>query len=309
MPPMEKAKKIWFNGEHVDWDDAKIHVLSHVVHYGSSVFEGMRCYETSNGPACFRLTDHVNRIYDSAKIYRMPIPHEKETLTSAICETIRINELASCYVRPIAFRGYGSLGVDPTPCPVDVVVAVWKWGAYLGAEALEKGASVRTASWNRLAPNTMPSLAKVGANYMNSQLIKLEAMADGYSEGIALDSSGYVSEASGENIFMIKNGAIYTPSSGSSILPGITRHSVITLARDLGFTVTQRAIPRESLYIADEVFFTGSAAEITPIAEIDHIPIGNGTRGPVTKQLQDAFFGITDGTAKDKHKWLTFVGG
>ena len=307
MPPMPKAEKIWFNGEFVDWDDAKIHVLSHVVHYGSSVFEGMRCYNTQKGPACFRLAGHVHRIYDSAKIYRMPIPYTKEDLTEAILETIRVNNMQSCYVRPIAFRGYGSLGVDPTTCPVDVVVAVWEWGAYLGSDALEKGASVRTASWNRVAPNTMPSLAKVGANYMNSQLIKMEAMADGYSEGIALDTQGYVSEASGENIFIVKNGSIYTPSSGSSILPGITRHSVITLARDLGYTVTQRPIPRESLYIADEVFFTGSAAEVTPVAEIDHIAVGEGSRGPVTKELQDVYFGITSGERDDKHGWLTYV--
>lgn len=307
MPPMPKADKIWFNGELVNWDDARIHVLSHVVHYGSSVFEGMRCYETKKGAACFRLENHVNRIFDSAKIYRMPIPYSKEEIANAILETIRANNLKSCYIRPIAFRGYGSLGVDPTTCPVDVVIAVWEWGAYLGAEALQKGASVRISSWNRLAPNTMPSLAKAGANYMNSQLIKLEAMADGYAEGIALDSQGYVSEASGENIFMVKNGAIYTPSSGSSILPGITRHSVITLARDLGYTVTQRPIPRESLYIADEVFFTGSAAEVTPIAEIDHIPVGEGSRGPVTKELQDAYFGITTGEREDKHGWLTYV--
>tara|TARA_A100001037_G_scaffold269226_1_gene263245 strand:- start:587 stop:1501 length:915 start_codon:yes stop_codon:yes gene_type:complete len=304
---MPKADKIWFNGELVDWDDAQIHVLSHVVHYGSSVFEGVRCYNTTKGPACFRLDNHVLRIFDSAKIYRMPIPYTSEEITDAILETIRANKLESCYVRPIAFRGYGSLGVDPNTCPVDVVVAVWEWGAYLGADALEKGADVRTASWNRLAPNTMPSLAKVGANYMNSQLIKMEAMADGYSEGIALDSQGYVSEASGENIFMVKNGSIYTPSSGSSILPGITRHSVITLARDLGYTVTQRPIPRESLYIADEVFFTGSAAEVTPIASIDHIPIGEGSRGPITKELQDAYFGITTGEREDKHGWLAYV--
>ena len=304
---MPKADKIWFNGNLVDWDDAHIHVLSHVVHYGSSVFEGMRCYKTSKGTSCFRLDTHVHRIYDSAKIYRMEIPFTKEELTEAILETIRANSLESCYVRPIAFRGYGSLGVDPTPCPVDVVVAVWEWGAYLGADALEKGASVRTASWSRLAPNTMPALAKVGANYMNSQLIKQEAMADGYAEGIALDSQGYVSEASGENIFMVKNGSIYTPSSGSSILPGITRHSVITLARDLGYTVTQRPIPRESLYSADEVFFTGSAAEVTPIASIDHIEVGEGSRGPITKELQDAYFGVTTGEREDKYGWLTYV--
>ena len=307
MPPMPKAEKIWFNGELVDWDDANIHVLSHVVHYGTSVFEGMRCYDTKQGAACFRLADHVNRIFDSAKIYRMPIPYTKERFSDAILETIRANRFKACYVRPIIFRGYGSLGVDPTPCSVDVVVAVWEWGAYLGEEALEKGASVRFASWNRLAPNTMPALAKVGANYMNSQLIRMEAQADGYDEGIALDTQGYVSEASGENIFMVKNGAIYTPSTGSSILPGITRHSAITLAREMGYSVTQRPIPREALYIADEVFFTGSAAEITPIAQIDRIEIGCGTRGPITKALQDAFFAITTGEAEDRHGWLTYV--
>ena len=294
MPPMPKADKIWFNGKFVDWDDARIHVLSHVVHYGSSVFEGVRCYNTRRGPACFRLADHVNRLYDSAKIYRMPIPYEREELSQAIPESIRTNGLKACYV-------------DPSSCPVEVVIAVWEWGAYLGEDALEKGAMVRFSSWNRLAPNTMPSLAKVGANYMNSQLIKLEALADGYVEGIALDAQGHVSEASGENIFMVKNGAIYTPSTGSSILPGITRHTVITLARDLGYAVTQRAIPRESLYIADEVFFTGTAAEVTPIAQIDHIPIGEGTRGPITKALQDAVFGVVSGETDDRHGWLTFV--
>lgn len=304
---MPKAEKIWFNGEMVDWDDANIHVLSHVVHYGSSVFEGMRCYKTNKGAACFRLADHVNRIFDSAKIYRMPLPYTKEVLTDAILDTIRANDLEACYVRPIAFRGYGSLGVDPQDCPVDVVVAVWKWGAYLGEDALEKGASVRFSSWNRLAPNTMPALAKAGSNYMNSQLIKMEALADGYAEGIALDSQGYISEASGENIFMVKNGVIYTPSTGSSILPGITRHSVITLARERGYTITQRPIPRESVYIADEVFFTGSAAEVTPIAFIDKLPIGCGSRGPITKQLQDAYFGITTGELEDRHNWLTHV--
>ncbi len=305
--PIPKSDKIWINGTFVDWDDARIHVLSHVVHYGSSVFEGMRCYETPEGPACFRLTDHVNRLFDSAKIYRMPIPCSKEEVADAITETIRVNKMRSCYVRPVVYRGYGEIGVDPTDCPVDVVVAVWEWGKYLGPEALEKGVSVRFASWNRLAPNTMPSLAKVGANYMNSQLIKMEALADGYAEGIALDAQGYVSEGSGENIFMVRNGSIYTPSTGSSILPGITRHAVITLARDLGYTVTQRPIPRESLYIADEVFFTGSAAEITPIAQIDHIEIGDGGRGPMTRALQEAFFDITAGKAEDRHGWLTVI--
>ena len=308
--PTPKSDKIWFNGNFVGWDDAKIHVLSHVVHYGSSVFEGMRCYHTERGPACFRLQDHVNRIYDSAKIYRMEIPYTQNELEAAILETIRINNLQSCYVRPVVFRGYGGVGelaVNPMPCPIDVVIAVWEWGKYLGPEALEKGVSVRFASWNRLAPNTMPSLAKVAANYMNAQLIKMEAMADGYAEGIALDTQGYVSEGSGENIFMAKNGQIYTPSTESSILPGITRHSVITLARELGYSVTTRPIPRESLYIADEVFFTGSAAEITPITAIDHIKIGCGSRGEITKKLQDAFFAVVEGRAEDKRGWLTYV--
>jgi len=304
---MQKAEKIWFNGDLVDWDDAKIHVLSHVVHYGSSVFEGMRCYETKQGPACFRLRDHVNRLFDSAKIYRMEIPFTRKEVAEAILGTIRANGMKSCYVRPIVFRGYGELGVNPAPCPVDVVVAVWEWGKYLGQEALEKGVSVRVASWNRPAPNTMPSLAKVGANYMNSQLIKMEALADGYAEGVALDAQGYISEGSGENLFLVKNGNVYTPDTGSSILPGITRHSVIVLTRELGYSMTQRPIPRESLYIADEVFFTGSAAEITPISEIDHIKIADGGRGRVTKALQDAFFAITSGELEDRHGWLAYV--
>ena len=305
--PMPQSDKIWFNGKFVNWDDAKIHVLSHVVHYGSSVFEGLRCYHTAQGPACFRLRDHVNRLYDSTKIYRMEIPFSQVELEDAILETIRVNNLQACYIRPVVFRGFGELAVNPMPCPVEVVIAVWEWGKYLGPEALKKGVSVRFASWNRLAPNTMPSLAKVGANYMNAQLIKMEAIADGYAEGIALDTQGYVSEGSGENIFMVKNGQIYTPSTGSSILPGITRHSALTLARAMGYSVTTRPIPRESLYIADEVFFTGSAAEITPITAIDQIEIGNGSRGKITQQLQEAFFAIVEGRTEDKYEWLTYV--
>lgn len=305
--PIPQSDKIWFNGNFVNWEDAKIHVLSHVIHYGSSVFEGIRCYQTARGPACFRLGDHVNRLCDSAKIYRLDIPYTHAQLEDAILETIRVNRLQACYVRPVAFRGFGELAVNPMPCPVEVVIAVWEWGKYLGPEALEKGVSVRFASWNRFAPNTMPSLAKVAANYMNAQLIKMEAMADGYAEGIALDTQGYVSEGSGENIFMVKNGRIYTPSTESSILPGITRHTVITLARALGYSVTTRPIPRESLYIADEVFFTGSAAEITPITAIDHIPVGSGTRGEITHQLQEAFFEVVEGRTEDKYAWLTYV--
>lgn len=305
--PIPKSEKIWFNGELIDWDDASIHVLSHVVHYGSSVFEGLRCYDTKRGPACFRLGDHIRRLFDSAKIYRMPIGYSSEEIADACLRTVRVNGLRACYVRPIAFRGYGELGVDPTSCPVDVVIAVWEWGAYLGAEALEKGVSVRFSSWTRLAPNTMPALAKAGANYMNFQLIKMEAKSDGYIEGIALDTQGYVSEGGGENIFMVRNGKIYTPDTGSSILPGITRHSVIVLARELGYEVVQRPIPRESLYIADEVFFTGSAAEVSPISKIDQIEIADGRRGPITEALQEAFFAITTGEVEDRHGWLTPV--
>lgn len=304
---LPKSDKIWFDGAFVDWDDAKIHILSHVIHYGSSVFEGLRCYDTKKGPACFRLDAHIDRLFSSAKIYRMEIPYTREELCEVVLETIRVNHLRGCYVRPIVFRGYGSIGVDPTACPINVVVAVWEWGEYLGDEALEKGITVRTSSWNRLAPNTMPSLAKAGGNYLSSQLIKLEALADGYAEGIGLDVFGYVSEGSGENIFMIKNEALFTPTSAASILPGITRHSVIVLARELGHKIRQQAIPREALYVADEVFFTGSAAEITPIRSIDHITIGSGARGPITRRLQEEFFAITSGEKDDRHGWLTFV--
>ena len=304
---MPQSEKIWFNGSLINWDDAKIHVLSHVVHYGSSVFEGIRCYNTKKGPAVFRLQDHVNRLFESAKIYRMEISYTREEICDAILETIRINKLQECYIRPVAFRGYGSLGVNPLDCPTDVVIAVWEWGQYLGPEAIEKGVSVCTSSWNRMAANTMPSLAKAGGNYLNSQLVKMEAKLNGYDEGIVLDTDGLVSEGSGENLFIIKNGTVYTPSSSFSILPGITRHTAITLARGLDMRVEQRSIPRESIYIADEVFFTGTAAEITPIRAVDQISIGLGERGPITRKLQDAFFAITNGREEDRQGWLSFV--
>ena len=304
---MPQSEKIWFNGSLINWDDAKIHVLSHVVHYGSSVFEGIRCYNTEKGPAVFRLQDHVNRLFESAKIYRMEISYTREEICDAILETIRINKLQECYIRPVAFRGYGSLGVNPLDCPTDVVIAVWEWGQYLGPEAVEKGVSVCTSSWNRMAANTMPSLAKAGGNYLNSQLVKMEAKLNGYDEGIVLDTDGLVSEGSGENLFIMKNGTVYTPSSSFSILPGITRHTAITLARGLGMRVEQRAIPRESIYISDEVFFTGTAAEITPIRAVDQISIGSGERGPITRKLQDAFFAMTSGRDEDPHGWLSFV--
>ena len=304
---MPQSEKIWFNGNFINWEEARIHVLSHVVHYGSSVFEGIRCYNTLKGPAVFRLQDHVSRLYDSAKIYRMEIPYTREDFSAAILETIRVNKLKACYIRPVIFRGYGALQVNPLGCPIDSVIAVWEWGQYLGEEAIEKGVSVCTSSWSRMAPNTFPFLAKAGGNYLNSQLVKMEANTNGYEEGIVLGTDGLVSEGSGENIFAVRNGVIYTPSSSFSILPGITRHSAITLARDLGFKVEQRAIPREFLYMADEIFFTGTAAEITPIRSVDHIPVGSGERGPITRKMQKAFFALTNGKTADCHDWLTFV--
>jgi branched-chain amino acid aminotransferase len=277
------------------------------VHYGSSVFEGIRCYKTEKGSAVFRLDEHVSRLFDSAKIYRMEIPYTQEEVTQAILETIRVNKLEACYIRPVVFRGYETLGVDPMGCPVDVVIAVWEWGEYLGEAALKNGVSVCTSSWNRMAPNTLPFLAKAGGNYLNSQLVRIEANMNGYDEGIVLGTDGLVSEGSGENIFAIKNGSIVTPESHYGILPGITRHTAITLMRDLGMKVEQRGIPREFLYIADEVFFTGTAAEITPIRAIDKIQIGAGERGPITAQIQDAFFKVIRAEMEDEHGWLTFV--
>lgn len=300
-----QSEYIWMNGEYVKWENAKIHVLSHVVHYGSSVFEGMRVYKTPKGPMAFRLKEHTERLFNSAKIYRMKIPFTPEQVNDAILTLTSVNNLEACYVRPVAYRGYGTLGVDPSQCPVDIAIAVWPWGKYLGDEALEKGVSVCFSSWNRMAPNTMPAMAKCGANYMNSQLIKMEALSHGYVEGIALDVFGHVSEGSGENIFLVRKGALITPTFTSSILPGITRRSVMRLAEEMGIKVIEQDVPREALYLADEVFFTGSAAEITPISFIDNIQIGEGKCGPITKKLQDVFFGIIEGRTEDKHHWLT----
>ena len=305
--PIDKVEKIWMNGKLINWDDAKIHVLSHVVHYGSSLFEGARCYKTRKGPAIFRLKAHTDRLFNSCKIYRMEIPYAKEEINQAIIDLIKTNGLDGCYIRPVVYRGYEQLGVDPTGCPVDVCIAVWRWGAYLGPEALENGVPVCISSWNRMAPNTMPVMAKSGANYMNAQLIKLEAKEHGYVEGIALDVFGFVSEGSGENVFIVKDSTLITPPFGSSILPGITRNTVILLALDMGIKVIEQTIPREALYIADEVFFTGSAAEITPINSIDKVKVGDGKRGPITKKLQEKFFAIVGGEEEDKHNWLTYV--
>jgi branched-chain amino acid aminotransferase len=302
---IKAAEVIWFNGRFVPWDEATIHVLSHVVSYGSSIFEGIRAYATPTGPAVFRLEAHVRRLFDSARVYRMEIPHTPAEVSQAICETVRVNELPSAYIRPLVFRGYAELGVNPANCPIEVVIAAFEWGRYLGAEALEEGVDVCISSWSRMAPNTLPAMAKAGANYMNAQLIKMEALHDGYVEGIALDPGGYVSEGSGENLFAVRDGVLHTPTLAASILPGITRDTVITLAGEMGLPVSEGAIPREFLYIADEVFFTGTAAEITPIRSIDGIPIGTGRRGPVTRRLQEAFFAIVEGQVEDRFGWMT----
>jgi branched-chain amino acid aminotransferase len=302
------TEKIWHNGRFIRWDEATIHVLSHVVSYGSSVFEGIRCYATPSGPAVFRLREHIRRMFDSAKIYRMEnLGYSAEQLGEAMLELVRVNKMDSCYIRPIVLRGYGEMGVNPLKNPIDVYIACWSWGKYLGEEALAEGVDVCVSSWTRIAPNTLPALAKAGANYMNSQLMKMEALANGYSEGIALDAAGYVSEGSGENIFVVRDGKIHTPPLGASVLPGITRDSVLLLARELGIPLVETIIPRELLYIADEVFFSGTAAEITPIRSIDRIPIGKGRRGPLAEKLQKEFFAIVNGTKPDRHGWLTPV--
>jgi branched-chain amino acid aminotransferase len=302
-----KSEKIWMNGKFVPWDDAKIHIGSHVIHYGSAVFEGIRCYATPDGPAVFRLDAHTERLFNSAKIYRMDVPIAPEAFNQAVVETISTNRLDACYIRPIVYRGYGQLGVNPFPCPVDVAIMVWEWGKYLGNEALEKGVDLRVSSWNRLAPNTLPAMAKSSANYMNSQLIKMEAVKEGYVEGIALDSDGYLSEGSGENLFLVHKGTLYTPPLVCAVLPGITRDTVLTLARRAGIPVVEQMMPREMLYIADEVFLTGTAAEITPVRSVDKIQIGRGTRGPVTEALQQAFFDVVECRVPDEHGWLTYV--
>lgn len=307
MSPFSEDGKVWMNGKLIPWEDARIHIASHVIHYGTSLFEGFRTYATPQGSVIFRLQSHTQRLYNSCKMYRMDIPYTQTQFNQAVVETIKANNLKSCYVRPIIYRGYGSLGVDPFPNPVDCAILVWEWGKYLGEDALENGVDVRVSSWQRMAPNTFPALAKSGANYMNSQLIKMEALLDGYAEGIALNVRGHISEGSGENIFVVIGGILHTPPLSSSILPGITRDTVIILAKELGIHFVEDTIPREMLYIADEVFFTGSAAEITPIRSIDKIIIGEGKRGPITKKLQDEFFAYIDGEKEDRHNWLTYI--
>ena len=298
---------IWMNGTFVDWADARIHVGSHVVHYGSGVFDGARCYDTPKGSACFRLDSHIRRLYDSAKIYRMAYDMPPDQFQSAVLETIRLNQYKACYIRPLVYRGYDTLGINPFSCPVDAVIMVWEWSTYLGEEALENGVDVQVSSWGRGAPNRFPSLAKSSANYANSQLIKMESVINGYAEGIALEPSGFLSEGSGQNLFLVRDGAITTPPISASALAGITREVVMILARELGIPVREEMQPREALYIADEAFFTGTAVELTPIRSVDKITIGEGSRGPVTAAIQQRFFDVINGKEPDTHGWLTYV--
>ena len=299
--------RVWMNGSFVDWADAKIHVASHVVHYGSGVFEGARCYDTPKGAACFRLGEHIRRLHDSARIYRMECAYDRTALEEAVLETIRTNAYNACYIRPLMYRGYNTLGVNPFSCPVDVAILVWQWGAYLGEDSIENGVDVQVSSWGRGAPNRFPSLSKATANYANSQLIKMESVIHDYAEGIALDPLGFISEGSGQNIFLVRDGVITTPPIAAATLPGITRDVVMTIAHDLGLTIREELQPREALYIADEVFFTGTAAEITPIRSVDRIDVGSGRRGPITAVIQERFYDVIHGRVPDTHGWLTYV--
>src|ERR1700731_2035989 len=303
---IQKTDKIWHNGKFIAWDDATLHVMSHVVHYGSSVFEGIRCYALPSGPAIFRATEHMQRLVDSARIYRIDVPFTRDEIVRAMVELVKHNGVWPCYIRPIVLRGYGEAGVNPFNSPTEVYICNYPWGKYLGTDATE-GVDVCVSSWTRIAPNTLPAMAKSGANYMNSQLIKMEAIVNGYAEGIALDASGFVSEGSGENLFIVHRDKLITAPLGNSVLPGITRESVLQIARDLGISVTEQGIPRELLYIADEVFFTGTAAEVTPIRSVDKISVGKGNIGPITKAIQKEFYAIVTGEKPDKYKWLTPV--
>jgi branched-chain amino acid aminotransferase len=307
MIVMNENGKIWMDGKFVNWNNANIHVMSHVIHYGSSVFEGMRSYEFDGKVGIFRLKEHVQRLFESMKIYSMDIPYSQKEICDAIKETVTINNIKECYIRPVVYRGYGTVGIDPQKSPINIAIAVWSWGQYLGESAVKKGVDVGVSSWRRMAPNTLPSLAKSGANYMNAQLAKLEASQNGLDECIMLDIEGFVSEGSGENIFLVKDKIIYTPSISSSILKGITRDSIITIAKDLGYEMVKEKIPRELLYISDELFYTGTAAEVTPIRTVDGIDVGDGKVGSITKSIQNEFFNIIRGKSDDKYGWLEML--
>lgn len=305
--PFDGIRYVWMNGQLVEFAQATVHVMAHALHYGSGLFEGIRCYRTPQGPAVFRLQEHLKRLENSCKVYRMEIPFSRAELTQACFDAIRGNELEECYIRPIVYRGFGQVGINPLNSPVEVAIAVWTWGRYLGDDAIEKGVDACVSSWRRSGLGSSPALAKATANYLNSQLIKMEAIANGYAEGIALDSNGYVSEGSGENIFVVQDGAVYTPPVSSSILPGITRQSIMTLAEEAGYDVRRVAIPRGMLYTCDEAFFTGTAVEVTPIRSIDRVTVGEETPGPVTRRLMTEFLDITRGRIEDRFGWLTPV--
>ena len=305
--PIRESKYIWFNGEMVPWEKATVHVMTHALHYGSSVFEGIRAYETPQGTAIFRLREHIRRLFDSCRIYRMDPPFTPDQVFEACRAVVRENGLKNAYIRPLVWRGYGEMGLNPLRSPVEVMVAAMEWGAYLGAEGLEHGVDVHVSSWQRVAPNTLPAMAKAGGNYLSSQLIVMEAARNGYAEGIALDVHGWLSEGSGENLFLIRDGVLYTPPVTAALLPGITRDAVIILAQQLGYEVREQNLPREMLYLADELFFTGTAAEVTPIRSVDKLPVGSGKRGPITTAIQKAFFGLFSGETEDRWGWLTPV--
>ncbi|HEX7090371.1 MAG TPA: branched-chain amino acid transaminase [Longimicrobiales bacterium] len=308
MSGIQPTEWIWRDGEFIPWAEATVHVMSHAVHYGSSFFEGIRCYATPNGPAIFRLGDHLRRLHDSCRIYRTEVPFSVATLARACCELVTRNGLEDCYIRPVVLRGLGAPGLNPAASPVETYLVCWPWGAYLGADAPERGVDVRVSSWSRMAPNTFPAMAKAGGNYIAAQLMKMEALADGYAEAIALDPSGLVSEGSGENVFLVRDETLITPALNGSFLPGITRDTVLTLARDLGIPVREQAVPRELLYLADEVFLTGTAAELTPVRSVDRIQVGDGTVGPVTRAIQQRLMDILHGRAPDHYGWRTAVG-
>ncbi len=305
--PFQKSEWIWFNGRFVPWDEAQVHVTAHALHYGSSVFEGLRAYPTPAGPAVLGLEAHIRRLADSSRLIRMELPYEASEITDAIIELVHRNRHSDCYIRPLVYRGSESFDLDGRNCPTEMTILSFEWGRYLGEEAIDRGVDVMVSSWRRMAPDTFMALTKAGGNYLNSQLIVMEAVDNGFEEGIALDIQGFVSEGSGANIFIVQRGLLYTPPVSASVLMGITREYVVTIASELGYEIREQVIPREMLYLADEVFLTGTAAEITPVRSVDRMVVGSGRRGPVTKKLQDEFFGIVLGRLPDRHGWLTQV--
>lgn len=305
--PLQKLDKIWMDGELVNWDDATVHVLTHTMHYGSGVFEGIRAYATASGPAVFRLTDHIRRLFNSARIFMIDVPYTADQIIEAVKETVRVNGVDACYIRPLVYLGYGEMGLNPLPCPVNVSIAVWPWGSYLGDEGVRHGVRCKVSSWQRHDPNAIPPAAKGTGMYVNSSLAKVEALKAGYDEAILLSPQGFVSECTGENIFMVKNGTIVTPPVAAGALEGITQDSVLTIARDLGYDVTVGNILRSDLYTADEAFLSGTAAEVVPIRSVDDRPVGSGEPGPMTQKIQEIYFATVKGEVDRYKDWLEHV--